>query len=122
MAELSPFGGCGISTDVDLADDPIAALAAHYARESIDARLPVKALMRKLDDALGAVAAVVISLPPDDASFGWDYPRIRELLARHSIPHTVLTGDASLGASAEDRVRIRSLLDSVHRRREAGCG
>jgi hypothetical protein len=122
VAELSPLGGCGMSTDVDLADDPIAALAAHYARESIDARLPVKALMRKLDDALGTVAAVVISLPPDDASFGWDYPRIRELLARHSIPHTVLTGDASLGASAGDRVRIRSLLDGVRGRREAGCG
>jgi hypothetical protein len=120
-AELSPFGGCGISTDVELADDPIAALATHYARESIDARLPVKALMRKLADVLGTVAAVVISLPPDDASFGWDYPRIRELLARASIPHTVLTGDASLGASAEDRVRIRSLLDSVRRRREASC-
>ena len=78
--------------------------------------------MRKLDDVLGTVAAVVVSLPPDDASFGWDYPRIRELLVRHSIPHTVLTGDASVGASTEDRVRIRSLLDNVRRRREASCG
>jgi hypothetical protein len=122
VAELSPFGGCGMSTDVELAEDPIAALAAHYARESIDARLPVKALMRKLDAALGTVAAVVISLPPDDASFGWDYPRMREVLARHAIPHTVLTGDASVGASAGDRVRIRSLLDSVRGRREASRG
>lgn len=122
VAELSPFGGCGMSADVELADDSIAALASHYAHESIDARLPVKALMRKLDDVLGTVAAVVVSLPPDDASFGWDYPRIRELLVRHSIPHTVLTGDASVGASTEDRVRIRSLLDNVRRRREASCG
>ena len=122
VAELSPFGGCGIDTDVEPGDDPVAALAAHYADESIDARLPVKALMRKLDDLLGTVAAVVVSLPSDDASFGWDYPRIRELLARHSLPHAVLTGDASVGASAEDRARIRSLLDSVRGRREAGCG
>ena len=122
VAELSPFGGCGVSTGIEVAGDPIAALAAHYAHESIDARLPVEALMRKLDDALGTAAAVVVSLPPDDASFGWDYPRIRELLVRRSLPHTVLTADASLGASAEDRVRIRALLDGVRSRREASCG
>ena len=51
VAELSPFGCCGTSADVELADDPFAALANHYGRESIDARLPVNILMRKLDDA-----------------------------------------------------------------------
>ena len=122
VAELSPFGGSGTSADVGLAEDPIAALADHYAHESIDARLPVDTLMRKLDDALGTVAAVVISLPSDDASFGWDYPRIRERLARRSIPHAVLTGDPSVGAGADDRERIRSLLDKVGGRRETSCG
>ena len=122
VAELSPFGGCGVSRDIEAADDAVAALAEQYAHESIDARLPVKALMRKLDDVLGTVAAVVVSLPPDDASFGWDYPRIREVVASHAIPHTVLTGEASVGATAEDRARIRALLGGVRGRRESSRG
>jgi hypothetical protein len=122
VAELSPFGTAGISADVDAADDPFAALAEHYRRESLDARLPVEALLRKLEGALGAVSAVVISLPPDDQSFGWDYPRMRELLARHSIPHAVLGGDPALGATTADREQIRTLLRAVPARPEARCG
>jgi hypothetical protein len=122
VAELSPFGGCGTSADVEVSGDPFAALADHYGRESIDARMPVKALMRRLGGALARVAAVVISLPSDDASFGWDYPRARELLAARSIPHTVLTGDPALGASSADRQRIGSLLASARVRREASGG
>jgi hypothetical protein len=122
VAELSPFGSGGVSADVDVPGEPFAVLAEHYRRESIDARLPVQALMRRFDDALGTVAAVVISLPPDDASFGWDYPRVREQLARRSIPHAVLVGDPALGATAADRERIRTLLRTVAARREARCG
>jgi hypothetical protein len=54
--------------------------------------------MRKLDGMLGGVDAVIMSLPPDDASFGWDYPRARDLLARHSLPHLVLRCDPAFGA------------------------
>jgi len=118
VAELSPFGSCGTSADVEVADDPFPALANHYGRESIDARLPVDALMHKLDELLDAAQAVVLSQPSDDASYGWDYPRIRELLARRATPHTVLTGDSAGGAMAADRERIRALLGSareVHR-------
>jgi hypothetical protein len=122
VAELSPFGTCGTSVDVAVAGDPFAALAEHYARESIDARLPVKALLRKLEALLGCAAAVVISLPPDDASFGWDYPRLRELLARHSIANAVLSGDPTFGATGEDHERIRSLLGDARMRREARGG
>jgi benzoyl-CoA reductase/2-hydroxyglutaryl-CoA dehydratase subunit BcrC/BadD/HgdB len=122
VAELSPFGYCGTSTDVELSDDACAALANHYGRESIDARLPVDVFMRKLEDALGAADAVVLSLPPHDASFGWDYPRIRELLARRAIPHIVLTGDPAFGVAAADRERIRSLLGSAPSRPEAHFG
>jgi benzoyl-CoA reductase/2-hydroxyglutaryl-CoA dehydratase subunit BcrC/BadD/HgdB len=122
VAELSPFGGCGMRADVDVAADPFAALADHYGSDSIDARLPVKALMHRLDDLASAVDAVVISLPPDDASFGWDYPRARELLARRSIPHTVLTGDPAIGTTAADGERIRSLLAGARSKRETRCG
>jgi benzoyl-CoA reductase/2-hydroxyglutaryl-CoA dehydratase subunit BcrC/BadD/HgdB len=122
VAELSPFGSGGFGADVDTAGDPFAALAEHYRREAIDARLPVKFLMSKLDHALGGVAAVVISLPADDASFGWDYPRVREQLALRSIPHAVLVGDSALGATAADRERIRTLLHAVAASTEARCG
>jgi len=122
VAELSPFGGIGTSADVELAGDAFAALANHYGRESIDARLPVDASMRKLEDALGAIQGVVLSLPPDDASFGWDYPRVRELLARRAIPHIVLTGDPAFGPTGAERERIRALLDSAPTRPEVHCG
>jgi benzoyl-CoA reductase/2-hydroxyglutaryl-CoA dehydratase subunit BcrC/BadD/HgdB len=122
VAELSPFGGFGAGADVESSDDPFVALAKHYGRDSIDARLPVKGLMRRLADLLAAVDAVVISLPPDDASFGWDYPRARELLARHSIPHAVLSGDPAFGATPADRERIRSLLTAALARKEADRG
>jgi hypothetical protein len=122
VAEVSPFGGCGVGADVESSDDPFVALAKHYGHDSIDARLPVKALMRSLDDLLTGVDAVAISLPPDDASFGWDYPRARELLARRSIPHAVLTGDPALGATAADRERLRSLLSTALARKEAARG
>jgi hypothetical protein len=122
VAELTPFGGCGTSSDVEIADDPFDALADHYARESIDARLPIHALMRTLDKLLGAVDAVVLSEPPDDASFGWDYPRVRELLVRRSVSHTVLGGDPAFGAAAADCARIRSLLDSAPARPEIRRG
>jgi benzoyl-CoA reductase/2-hydroxyglutaryl-CoA dehydratase subunit BcrC/BadD/HgdB len=122
VAELSPFGGLSTSTDVEIADDPIASLAEHYRRESLDARLPVKVLMRRLDAMLDGVAAVVISLPSDDASFGWDYPRLRDLLAVRSIPHTVLRGDPACGATALDLERVRALLGSARDGREASSG
>jgi benzoyl-CoA reductase/2-hydroxyglutaryl-CoA dehydratase subunit BcrC/BadD/HgdB len=122
VAELSPFGSGGVSADVEVSGDPFAALANHYGRESISARMPVAALMRRLDEALRAIAGVVVSLPPDDASFGWDYPRVRELLVRHGIPHTVLQGDPALGATAAHRERIRALLRAVPAQQEAHCG
>jgi hypothetical protein len=78
--------------------------------------------MLKLADLLAAVDAVVISLPPDDASFGFDYPRYRELLARHAIPHTVVRSDPASGVTAADRERIRSLVGSASTRREAARG
>ena len=78
--------------------------------------------MRKLGDALGAAEAVVLSQPQDDASFGWDYPRVRELLARHAIPHIVLAGEPAIGATAAERERIRSLLAVARTRPEVRCG
>jgi hypothetical protein len=121
VAEMSPFGGCGTEADVESSTDAFIALAAYYGR-AVDARLPVGALMQRIDAALAAVDAVVISLPPDDASFGWDYPRYRQLLARHAIPHAVVHGDPTDGVTAADRERVRSLLGGARVRPEATRG
>ena len=76
VAELSPFGGCGASADVAHRGRPVRCARRQLSVASRSARaLPVNALLHKLDGLLGAVDAVVVSLPPDDASFGWDYPR-----------------------------------------------
>ena len=122
VAELTPFGGCGTSADVEITGEAFFALANHYGRESIDGRLPVSALMHKLDDLLGGADAVVLLQPQEDASFGWDYPRIRDLLARRATPHTVLTGDPAFGATTTDRERIQALLSKAHVQREAYRG
>ena len=87
------------------------ALVEHYRRESIDARMPVAVLMRRMEKSLAGIDAVVVSLPPDDASFGWDYPRLRELFARRSVPHAVLHSDP---ASAHGCVRSRTPRDAAH--------
>ncbi len=75
--------------------------------------MPVGALMRRMEKSLDGIDAVVVSLPPDDASFGWDYPRLRELFARRSVPHAVLHGDPASSATAADRERLQTLLRAV---------
>jgi hypothetical protein len=63
----------------------------------------------------------VISLPRDDASFGWDYPRLRRLLERHSLPHAVLDGDPRRPIAASDLGRVAALV-GASARREASHG
>ena len=44
--------------------------------------------MRRLTQSmLDDVDAVVVSLPPDDAVFGWDYPALRDVLQARAF-HT----------------------------------
>lgn len=122
VAELSPFGSSGTACDVEAGEDPFASLAEHCRRESLDARLPITALLRKLGGLLHGIEAVVLSLPTYDASFGWDYPRIRELLAVRAIPHAVLDGDPACSPTPAERERIRALLGNARARREARYG
>jgi hypothetical protein len=119
VAEVSPFGAGVAGDDVDSAADPIAALADRYRRSAIDARTPVAALERWIERFLASIDVVVVSLPPDDASFGWDYPRLRSLLERRSIPHAVLRGDPARPMAPADRERIEALLTGASARRAA---
>jgi hypothetical protein len=66
--------------------------------------------------ALDGVDAVVVSLPPDDAVFGWDYPAMRDLLEARRIPHLCLRGDPHAPLTIEDGARLGALLDNAVRR------
>ena len=122
VAEMSPFGAGVAGDDVDIAADPIVAIADRYRRSSIDARTPMAVLERWIDSALPGIDVVVISLPPDDASFGWDYPRLRQLLERRSVPHALLRRDPVRPLAAADRERIEALLTGASARPEACFG
>ncbi len=122
VAELSPFGAGVAGDDVDPAADPIVAIADRYRSSSIDARTPVAVLERWIERTLPGIDVVVVSLPPDDASFGWDYPRLRRLLERRSMPHAVLRGDPAQPMAAADRERIAALLAGEAARPEACRG
>src|SRR5262245_43135842 len=80
VAEVGPWGSGAAGDDVRIDDDPIAALADKYRADSIGARTPVDSLRRLTESMLDEVDAVVVSLPPDDAVFGWDYPALRDVL------------------------------------------
>lgn len=106
--EISAWSGAE-SDDVSCDDDPVAALADSYARQTIGARLPAGAMRDRVDRALDQVDAVVVSLPEDDATFGWDYPPLRERLTARGIPHAVIRGNGG--------ERLERLVDAANRRR-----
>jgi hypothetical protein len=122
VAELSPFGSGGIGDDVGARDEPVAALADRYRDATLDARTPVATLRRRIGDALAAVDAVIVSLPPDDQAFGWDYPGMREHFRRLGVPHAVVTGDPALAVTDADGNAIEALVARVAGRREARHG
>ena len=115
VTEISPFGAETAGEDVAAARDPLTAIAERYRTSSIDARMPIAALERRIERVLRDIDAVVISLPRDDASFGWDYPRLRRLLERRSVPHVVLDGDPRRPISASDLGRIAALVGASTR-------
>jgi hypothetical protein len=92
------------------AGDVFGLLADRYRESAQGARTPRQALARRLEGALDAVDAVVVSLPPEDAVFGFDYPWLRDALARRGIPHCIVRGEPAYGAGAADRAQIAALV------------
>lgn len=108
--EVGPWGSAAAGDDVDCSGDPLLALADKYRRDAIGPRTPVSALRNWISRKLDNIDAVVVSLPPEDTAFGWDFPALRDLLDARCIPHTCLRGDSS------DHDRLNTLVDVAETR------
>lgn len=112
VAETSPWGAGAPDRDLDESADPMAAIADAYRLDAISPRTPVDIAHRRLAGAVD-VDAVVVSLPDDDAVFGWDYPALREGLASRGIPHAVLRGSPHDAVTDAAHSSLASLLAQV---------
>jgi hypothetical protein len=122
VAEAGPWGSNVAGDDVDTAGDPLAVIADHYRIQSFGARTPARVLQAAITEALVGVDAVVVSLPPDDAVFGWDYPALRDLLATKRIPHACLHSDPSGPLSPDDNARLDTLVREAAAGKEVSVG
>lgn len=120
--EVGPWGSGVARDDVRVDDDPIAALADKYRVDAIGARTPIETIWRWTEQMLDAVDAVVVSLPPDDAVFGWDYPKLRDRLQARGIPHVCLRGDPYQSLSPLDHERLDAMVAAASRLQEARHG
>jgi hypothetical protein len=110
VAEISPWGSGSAGHDVVAGSNPMTALADKYRRDSTGARTPVHALRGLVAGALDKIDAVVVSLPPDDAVFGWDYPPLRSLLEARGLPHLCLQGDPYRPLTPQDHAQLDRLV------------
>jgi benzoyl-CoA reductase/2-hydroxyglutaryl-CoA dehydratase subunit BcrC/BadD/HgdB len=122
VAEIGPWGNGAAGDDVRIDGDPIAALADKYRVESVGARTPVDSLRPWTESMLNEVDAVVVSLPPDDAVFGWDYPALRAMLQARRIPHTCLRCDPYERPTAADHTALDAMVSAASRLQEARHG
>jgi len=89
---------------------PIAALADTYRADVVGPRTGREALRRWTERIVDEVDAGVVSLPPDEAVFGWDYPALRDLLEARRLPHVVLRGDPYQPLTTADHARLDALV------------
>jgi hypothetical protein len=122
VAEASPWGTLAAGMDVVMGGDPFMAIAAKYRRDAWGPRTPLAEVRRWTIAALAGVDAVVVSLPRDDAAFGWDYPWLRNRLDEMRVPHVVLTHDPWEPMPDGDRNRLVSLIRTTVPRVEARHG
>jgi len=120
--EVGPWGSGAAGDDVRIDDDPVAALADKYRADSIGARTPVDALRRSTESKLEDVDAVVVSLPPDDAVFGWDYPALRDVLNARRVPHVCLRCEPYKRPTLAEHAALDAMVSAVSRLQEARNG
>ena len=93
--------------------------ADKYRRDAIGPRTPIGALRGSISRMLDSIDAVVVSLPPEDTAFGWDYPALRDLLQARRIPHTCLRGDPYRPLTPADHDRLDTLVGAAESSEEA---
>ena len=123
VAEVGPWGhGAAGEDDVRVDDDPFLALADKYQADAIGARTPAASLRRHVEQMLDDVEAVVVSLPPEDAVFGWDYPVLRDLLQARGLPHVCLRGDQYQAPTPQEHAELDAMVTAASRLQEARHG
>lgn len=122
VGETGPWGLGAAGDDVATDADPFTALAAKYRRDAWGPRTPIADVRRWITQALSGVDAAVVSLPPDDAVFGWDYPWLVEQLDGRGVPHVCVTHDISQPLPDADHDRLAAMLSAAAPRLEAHRG
>jgi benzoyl-CoA reductase/2-hydroxyglutaryl-CoA dehydratase subunit BcrC/BadD/HgdB len=122
VAEVGPWGSGAAGDDVRADEDPILALADKYRADATGARTPAASLRRQIEHMLDDVDAVVVSLPPEDAVFGWDYPALRDLLQARGLPHVCLRGDQYQAPTLDEHARLAAMVAAASRLQEARHG
>jgi hypothetical protein len=116
VAEPGPWGSDAAAGEAIADDDPFAAIAERYRRCAIGPRTPRGTIWHRLVPLLGSIDAVVVSMPPDDAVFGWEYPALRTWLEEHRLPHLCVSADSCEPLSAHDTERLSAFIDATCRR------
>lgn len=122
VAEVSPWGSGVAGDDVAAEGEVMTALADKYRADSIGARMPVEALRHMIERSLDDIDAVVVSLPPEDSVFGWDYPVLRDVFDARRIPYVCLRSDPYQPLTPADHSQLDALVDSAARVQEARHG
>jgi len=122
VAEVGPWGTGAPGDDVRVDEDPFLALADKYRADAIGARTPAASLRRHIEQMLDEVDAVVVSLPPEDAVFGWDYPALRDMLQARGLPHVCLRGDQYQAPTPQERAALDAMVAAAFRLQEARHG
>ena len=122
VAEVGPWGSGAPGDDVRADDDPFLALADKYRADAIGARTPAASLRHDVAPMLDNVDAVVVSLPPEDAVFGWDYPALRDMLHARGLPHVCLRGDPYQAPTLAEHAQLDAMVAAASRPQEARHG
>ena len=122
VAEAGPWGSGAPGDDVRVDGDPCLALADKYRADAIGARTPADSVRRQIEHMLDDVDAVVVSLPPDDAVFGWDYPALRDMLQARGVLHVCLRGDQHEAPGPDEHARLDKMVAAAWKLQEARHG